>query len=81
MLSGNANILEEISKVFDMPEICIQKDHDVFVLKSKDFANLISHDQVRDHATEILTSLIGAAKLVLGSCSPYHNRIYFKDSR
>lgn len=69
-LSGSAHILEELSKVFNSPEICIQKDHDAFVLKSRNFADLISDDQVREHTTEILTSLNGAAKLALGSCSP-----------
>lgn len=69
-LSGSAHILEELSKVFDTPEICIQKDHDAFVLKSRDFADLVSYDKVRDHTTEILTSLNGAAKLSLGSGSP-----------
>jgi hypothetical protein len=39
-------------------------------LKSRDFADLGSYDLVRDHTTEILTSLNGAAKLSLGSGSP-----------
>jgi len=69
-LSGDVHTLEELLKVFNSPEICIQKDHDAFVLKSKDFADLISDDQVREHTTEILISLNGAAKLALGSCSP-----------
>lgn len=69
-LSGSAHVLEELSKVLDTPEICIQKDHDAFVLKSRDFADLCSDDQVRNHTTEILTSLNGVAKLTLGSSSP-----------
>lgn len=69
-LSGSAHTLEELSKVFNSPDLCIQKDHNVFVLKSRDFADLGSYDQVRDHTTEILTSLNGAAKLSLGSGSP-----------
>lgn len=69
-LSGSAQLLEELSKVFNSPDLCIQKEHDAFVLKSRDFADLGSYDQVRDHTTEILTSLNGAAKLSLGSGSP-----------
>lgn len=69
-LSGDVYTLEELSKVFSSSDISIQKEQDAFVLRSRDFADLISDDQVRDHATEILTSLNGAAKLALGSCSP-----------
>jgi len=69
-LSGSAHTLEELSKVFDTSEICILKNDDKYILKSKDFADLGSYDQVRDHTTEILTSLNGAAKLSLGSGSP-----------
>jgi hypothetical protein len=69
-LSGDVYTLEELSKVFSLSDISIQKEQDAFVLRSRDFADLISDDQVRDHATEILTSLNGAAKLALGSCSP-----------
>ncbi len=69
-LSGSAHTLEELSKVFDAPEICILKNNDKYILKSKDFAALGSYDQVRDHTTEILTPLNGAAKLSLGSGSP-----------
>ena len=47
-----------------------QKEHDAFVLKSRDFADLGSYDQVQDHTSGILTSLNGAAKLSLGSGSP-----------
>lgn len=68
-LSGNAHVLEELSKVFNTPDTCIQRDNEHFVLKSRDWVDFTSCEQVRDHTNEILASLNGAAKLSLGSHS------------
>ena len=36
-LSGDSSDLEELSKVFTSPDLCIQKDGENFLLKSENF--------------------------------------------
>ncbi len=79
-LSGSTHILEELSKVFDTPDICIQKENSNFVLRSKDFINFTSDDQVRESTDAMLALLNGASKLNLGYHPPitieHISRIY-----
>ncbi len=69
-LSGSAHALEELSKVYDTPDLRIQKEHNEFHLRSRDFSDFVSYEEVRDHTNEILTLLNGATKLALGSHTP-----------
>jgi hypothetical protein len=46
-LSGDSGDLEELSKVFTTPELCISKDKDNFLLKSEEFRSCSSPDELR----------------------------------
>jgi hypothetical protein len=64
-LSGDPSDLDELSKVFTSPELCIQKDGENFLLKSDDFRSCVSSDDVKKIASEILNNITAGIKLSL----------------
>lgn len=70
-LSGGAHALEELAKVFDTPDLCIQRGNGEFNLRSEEFRDLSSQEDVQESATKILPALNGATKLAaLGPHTP-----------
>ncbi len=69
-LSGGARALEELSKVFDTPDLCIQKENTGFSLKSEKFKDFASYEEVQESVTNILSTLNSATKFVLGFNTP-----------
>ncbi len=70
-LSGGAHALEELSKVFDTPDLCIQRENGGFNLRSEGFRDFVSYEEVQESVTKILPALNGATKLAaLGSYTP-----------
>lgn len=64
-LSGDSSDLEELSKVFTTPDLCIQKDGENFLLKSENFRFCASSDDVKKIASELLHHLTAGIKLSL----------------
>jgi hypothetical protein len=64
-LSGDTNDLDELSKVFTTPELCIKKDGDKFHLISTNFESCASSMEVKKIASEILHHLTAGIKLSL----------------
>lgn len=64
-LSGDSSDLDELSKVFTTPDLCIQKDGEKFFLKSENFRSCISSDDVKTISSEILHNLTAGIKLSL----------------
>jgi len=70
-LSGGTHALEELSKVFDTPDLCIQRENNGFNLRFEGFRDFASHEEVQESVTKILPALNGATKLApLGSHTP-----------
>jgi len=64
-LSGDTSDLEELSKVFTTPDLCIQKDGTTFLLTTEKFGSCSSSDDVKKIATQILNVLTAGIKLSL----------------
>jgi hypothetical protein len=64
-LSGDTSDLDELSKVFTTPDLCIQKDGEKFLLKSENFRSCASPDDVKKISSEILQNLTAGIKLSL----------------
>lgn len=62
-LSGGSYTLGELAKVFDTPDLCIQRENGGFNLRSEKFRDFTSHEEVQDHVNEILPALNSATKL------------------
>ncbi len=70
-LSGGAHALQELVKVFDTPDLCIQRENGGFILRSKGFRDFASQEEVWESVAKILCALNGATKLAaLGSHTP-----------
>ena len=70
-LSGSAHALEELAKVFDTPDLCIRRENDGFNLRSGEFKDFASHEEVQESVTKTLPALNGATKLAaLGPYTP-----------
>jgi hypothetical protein len=72
-LSGDSGDLEELSKVFTTPELCISKDKDNFLLKSEEFRSCSSPDEVRKISADILTSMNAGILLSLDARKKLEN--------
>ncbi len=67
-LLGDASDLEDLSKVYSLPELTICKEDDMgFVLKSTDFDGLENAIEIDKKASEIVELINGASKIALGS--------------
>jgi hypothetical protein len=64
-LSGDTSDLDELSKVFTSPDLCIQKDGEKFQLKSTNFNLCESSNDVKKNASEILCLLTAGIKMSL----------------
>jgi hypothetical protein len=64
-LSGDSCDLEELSKVFTSPDLCIQKEGENFILKSENFRSCASSNDVEKIASEMLHNLTAGIKLSL----------------
>ncbi|MFA4860136.1 hypothetical protein [Methanoregula sp.] len=69
-LNGDELDLQELAKVWNCPEITIEKDNTSYVLKSTHFASLTSDQDVREKANELLIPLNAGIKLELDSPKP-----------
>lgn len=65
-LSGDDHILEELSKVFNTVDFCIQEDNNGYALKSERFRDLSTVQEVRNYSENLLQLLKGPSKLALG---------------
>ncbi len=67
---GDVGDLKELSKSLNSDRLCIIKDKDGFVLKSKDFASLVDYKDVLSKGKELISFLNGAARLFLDIRNP-----------
>ncbi len=67
---GDSADLEILSRTFESDAIAIAKNGDDWVLRARELDDLPDYGAVRVRAKEILTSLSGAARLLIGSESP-----------
>jgi hypothetical protein len=64
-LSGDPSDLDELSKVFTTPELCIKKEGDKFLLRTTNFESCASSVEIKKIASEILHDLTAGIKLSL----------------
>jgi len=64
-LSGDENDLNELSKVFTSPDLSIKKEKDGYLLRSTQFSECYSHEEVTKITSEILPLLSAGIKLSL----------------
>jgi len=70
-LEGDDFDLDELSKVFTNPDLCIEKvDNNGYELKSSHFHLLTSMDMAQKRAEELLISINAGIKLELGAHNP-----------
>ena len=69
-IKGDDFDLQELSKSLTSPELCLISEDNEYYLKSTNFNQLKSTDEVRHKAEEILSLINGASKLVLGTRKP-----------
>jgi hypothetical protein len=66
-LTGDEIDLQELSKVWNCPELTIEKDTTSYVLKSTSFDSLTSDQEIRERAGELLIPINAGIKLELGA--------------
>ncbi len=69
-ITGDGFDLEELSKSLNSPDLCITQKGEIFILKSTDFNILKDANEVRTRASEILSLINGATRLVIGKQKP-----------
>ncbi len=69
-LTGDNYDLEELSKSLQSPELNINQEGEIYILKSSDFNSLSDADKVREKASEILCLINGSASLTQGMRKP-----------
>lgn len=69
-IRGESYDLEELSRCLNSPELCVTKEGENFVLKSKDFNCLKNFEDVEDEARVTLALINGAARSNLGMLKP-----------
>lgn len=65
-ITGEKSDLVELSKSLNSPELYLINEGKEFIIKSTDFDQLKTADEVRNKASEILSQLNGTARLVIG---------------
>jgi len=65
-LEGRKCDLQELSKLFSLPNPIVCEEHGEYILKSRMFSELEDSNEVFDMATHILELVHGVAKLILG---------------
>lgn len=69
-LVGDSADLRMLAEALSDPSLSISEKNGEFVLSFSDFASMIDAGKVRARANELVTSLSGLARLVLGSHRP-----------
>jgi hypothetical protein len=69
-LIGNETSLQELAKVWNKPELTIEKEVDSYILNSSHFTSLTSDQDVREKADMLLVPLNAGIKLELGIVRP-----------
>lgn len=62
-LAGDETDLQELANVWNQPDLTIEKENDVYILKSSHFISLNSDQQVREKTNELLVPLNAGIKL------------------
>lgn len=68
-LTGDEIDLQELAKVWNSPELTIEKDKTAYVLKSTYFASL-TDQEIREKANELLVPINAGIILTLGALNP-----------
>lgn len=69
-ITGDEIDLRELAKVWNKPELTIEKENDSYILKSSDFIPLTSDREVQEKATAFLQPINAGIKIVLGGDIP-----------
>jgi len=69
-ITGDESALKELTKLCNENALCINKRSGKYFLESNHFDKLESKNEVKKVATEIISSLCGATKLIYGAKDP-----------
>ena len=69
-LKGDEIDLQELAKVWNSPELTIEKGVTSYILKSTHFVSLTSNEEVREKANELLIPINAGIKFLLGATKP-----------
>jgi hypothetical protein len=69
-ITGDETDLQELAKVWNQPDLTIEKENEGYILKSSHFTSLSSDQEVREKANELLIPLNAGIKLTLGALKP-----------
>lgn len=69
-ITGDETDLQELAKVWNQPDLTIEKENERYILKSSHFTSLSTDHEVREKANELLIPLNAGIKLTLGALKP-----------